>query len=90
MTLQNEKYNCYYDEQYDDLTIRKKNTTSTTASEIYDDIYVYKDSKDVVIGAQILFYKNRARTILKQYLPPKIFKLLKELGLRKVSICANL
>lgn len=79
MTLQNDKYNCYYDEKYDDLTIRKKNTSSAFASEIYDDIYVYKDDKNTVVGAQILFYKNRARAILKQYLPKKIYKLLKEL-----------
>lgn len=79
MTLQNEKYNCYYDEQYDDLTIRKKNTASASSSEIYDDIYLYMDAKNHIVGAQILFYKNRARGILKEYLPKQIYKLLGDL-----------
>lgn len=78
MMLLNKTYNCYYDEDFDDLTIRKKDSHSVYSDEIYSNIFIYRESEsDKVVGAQILCYKNRAQEVLKQYLPKRIYNMLK-------------
>ena len=80
MMLVKEKFSYYYDRQFDDLTVRIDNTDEAFADEIYNDIYLFKDSvSEKVVAFQILYFMNRSDKILKKYLPENYYEIVMEI-----------
>ncbi len=83
MTLTINKYYHYYDKKYDDLLITLNSHVPTYSDEVYNNIYlIYSEDDDEIVGVQIMYFRKRPLSILKEYLPDFLYDAVKELKLK--------
>lgn len=76
------QYVYFYDSQFDDLIIKFNTDVPVYSEEIYNNIYIIRSElDDSIIGTQILYFKKRSDTVLKNYLPHFIYQILSDLEL---------
>lgn len=67
----------YYDPLYDTLTIYLDKETNFYAEEEFSGIYImYSEKNDVVVGAEILYFKSRNSKLLSERLPKEIMSIV--------------
>lgn len=69
----------YYDQKYDDLTIKINSAPKVYSDEVIDDVYLVRNEiNDMIVAVQILYFKEQREQTLLKFLPEDIFKLVME------------
>lgn len=70
----------YYDNVYDDLTIKFNNAPNVYTDEVSNDIYIVKNEEnDQIVAVQILYFKERNDSVLRKYLPEDIYHIVNDI-----------